>query len=179
MRNSQSPNAASNGWVEKLVVCCWVNSVISCVLVLLYLNEGSTYTTYTQVSDRPRCSFDYGSNGYTASCNLGGELLRFTTPSDNTGLISATAQVDESLGSRVALAESYKGNKSTFGLKFLSISSDTERKTKPMGKKDKYVLGTLVERGAISNRWPLHEYAHGNRHLRSFFPLYRILFCIR
>ncbi|KXX73103.1 hypothetical protein MMYC01_210595 [Madurella mycetomatis] len=139
IQKSQSPDAASFRWLGRDA-------------------RGSTYTSYTQISNRPGCSFDFGSDGYTASCNLGGELLQFTVPSTSenkiTGLLTARADVDDSLSSIVALAQRYRGNKSTFGLKFVSIGATGKGK-----EKHKFVLGRVVERGAINNRWPFHEYA--------------------
>ncbi|KAK3306495.1 uncharacterized protein B0T15DRAFT_142806 [Chaetomium strumarium] len=117
----------------------------------------STYTSYTQVSDRPGCSFDFGSNGYTASCNMGGELLQFTIPSNKKGLIWARAQVDGSLGSMVASAQKYRGHKSTFGLKFKTLRAVRKTETQPVPPA--LVLGAVVERGAFNNRWPFHEYS--------------------
>ncbi|RYP48275.1 hypothetical protein DL768_005828 [Monosporascus sp. mg162] len=47
------------------------------------------YVSYSEFSDHPACSFDFGHEGYAASCNYGGELLQMTAPSKNHGIVFA------------------------------------------------------------------------------------------
>ncbi|KAH6844634.1 hypothetical protein B0I37DRAFT_433101 [Chaetomium sp. MPI-CAGE-AT-0009] len=113
--------------------------------------RGSTYSSYTQFADRPACSFDFGSNGYTASCNLGGELCQLTIPSEEHGVITARGADEHSLGALIASMQRYTSNAFTFGLRLVSISST--RTSKNITVKQ----GPVVERGAFNHRWPFHE----------------------
>ena len=140
---------------------------------------GSTYSSYTQFSDRPACSFDFGSNGYTASCNLGGELCQLTIPSQKEGVITARGADKHSLSALIASMQRYTSNAFTFGLKLASIappqdstattvkqgsvvedSKDITTKQGSAAKVPEKIIveqGPVVERGAFNYRWPFHE----------------------
>ena len=85
--------------------------------------SGPEYVSYSQLSDLPACSFDFGDNGYAASSNYGGEVLQMTRPSDEHGIIFARGDFEYSLYLALARGQKERGGKSSFGLK-VSSSDD-------------------------------------------------------
>jgi hypothetical protein len=90
---------------------------------------GPEYVSYSQLSDLPACSFDFGDNGYAASSNYGGEILQMTTPSDEHGIIFARGDFEYSLYLALARGQKERGGKSSFGLK---VASSDEFATDPV-----------------------------------------------
>jgi len=90
---------------------------------------GAEYVSYSQLSDLPACSFDFGDNGYAASSNYGGEVLHMTTPSDEHGIIFARGDFECSLYLALARGQKERGGKSSFGLK---VASSDEFATDPV-----------------------------------------------
>ncbi|RYO85106.1 hypothetical protein DL766_006716 [Monosporascus sp. MC13-8B] len=117
-------------------------------------SRGTAYVSYSEFSNHPACSFDFGHEGYAASCNYGGELLQMTAPSDKHGILFARGDFEYSLYLSVARGQMEYGRKSAFGLKLPSSSSPAENNRDP-----RFCLGRMVERGCYNYRWPLNEYA--------------------
>lgn len=106
------------------------------------IRAGAEYVSYSQLSDLPACSFDFGDNGYAASANYGGELLQMTAPSDEYGIIFARGDFEYSLYLSLARGQQERGGKSSFGLK---VSCSDEFAKNPVS------LGRLV-RSDVSSR---------------------------
>lgn len=85
--------------------------------------RGPEYVSYSQLSDLPACSFDFGNDGFAASSNYGGELLQMTAPSKDHGLVFARGDFEYSLYLALARGQKKSGGKSAFGLK-LEISDE-------------------------------------------------------
>ncbi|RYP67448.1 hypothetical protein DL771_007226 [Monosporascus sp. 5C6A] len=116
--------------------------------------RGPTYVSYSDFSDRPACSFDFGQGGFAASCNYGGELLMMTAPSAQHGILFALGDFEYSLYLSLARGQRERGGKSTFGLKVASSSNFDANTTGP-----RFLLGSVVERGCYNYRWPFNEYS--------------------
>lgn len=68
------------------------------------------------------------------------------------GVITARGAAEHSLSSLIASMQRYTSNRSTFGLKLVSIST-------PCGATELMVeQGPVFERGSFNYRWPFHEY---------------------
>ncbi|KAK1833618.1 hypothetical protein QBC39DRAFT_302450 [Podospora conica] len=115
--------------------------------------RGPEYVSYSQLSDLPACSFDFGDNGYAASSNYGGEVLQMTTPSDEHGIIFARGDFEYSLYLALARGQKERGGKSSFGLK---VASSDEFATNPSGPR--YRPCCMIERGTYNYRWPFNEF---------------------
>jgi len=113
----------------------------------------STYASYNQFSDLPATSFDFGADGYTGSCNLGGELLQTTSPSPLCGFVSARGDYEDSAASIVARAQRISGGRATFGIKLVEPGGGAPEETSGA-----YERGLMVERGCFNFRWPLNRY---------------------
>ncbi|KAK4210373.1 hypothetical protein QBC37DRAFT_322240 [Rhypophila decipiens] len=114
---------------------------------------GPEYVSYSQLSDLPACSFDFGNDGFAASCNYGGELLQMTAPSDDHGLVYARGDFEYSLYLALARGQKEKGGKSAFGLKV--APSDELAKH---GEGPRFRPCCMVERGCFNYRWPFNEF---------------------
>ncbi|KAI0003932.1 hypothetical protein F4779DRAFT_601025 [Xylariaceae sp. FL0662B] len=121
--------------------------------------RGPTYISYSEFSDRPACSFEFGENGCAASCNYGGGLLHMSAKDENRGIIFAHGNFEPTYYSCLARAQRQQGDEATFGL---DIAVDR----KPFDKTDTRTyegsslrLGEMTERGCFNYRWPVNEYA--------------------
>ncbi|RYP71045.1 hypothetical protein DL769_004758 [Monosporascus sp. CRB-8-3] len=120
----------------------------------------STYVSYSEFSNRTACSFDFGADGYSGSCNYGGELLQVTSRSKKYSVVFARGDFEYSLNSALARGQRSIGGKSAFGLK----AAPPIHQRKPQGdatvNKDGHSvgLGPMIERGCFNYRWPFHEY---------------------
>jgi hypothetical protein len=148
---------------------------------------GPTYISYSELSNHAACAFDFGFDGYTASCNYGGELLQITAPSTEHGIAFARGDFEYSLYSSLARGQRSAGGKSTFSLKVASDDapytpgksadkdngrdkdgSKAENAIESRNKKEDengskgsgthLVLGSMIERGCFNYRWPFNEY---------------------
>ncbi|RYP76969.1 hypothetical protein DL770_007143 [Monosporascus sp. CRB-9-2] len=115
--------------------------------------RGPAYVSYSEFSDHPACSFDFGHQGYAASCNSGGELLQMTAPSKKHGIVFARGDFQYSLYLSLARGQRERGGKSTFGLK-LESSKDPDD-----ADGARFYLGPMVERGCYNYRWPFNQYS--------------------
>ncbi|RYP70483.1 hypothetical protein DL771_005420 [Monosporascus sp. 5C6A] len=114
-----------------------------------------TYISYSEFSDRTPCSFEFGADGFAASCNHGGELLHMSTRSEENGIIFARGDFEDSMYSALARAQRMSGGKSTFGLK---VAADQRPFDAAGGEKGStFALGPIVETGSFNYRWPFHE----------------------
>ncbi|RYP42700.1 hypothetical protein DL767_000069 [Monosporascus sp. MG133] len=135
--------------------------------------RGSAYVSYSELSDHPACSFDFGHKGYAASCNYGGELLQMTAPSKKHGIVFARGDFQYSLYLSLARGQRERGGKSTFGLKLesssgpddaVSPSHEIEALVEPISNTSlqsgaRLYLGSMVERGCYNYRWPFNQYS--------------------
>ncbi|TRX92928.1 hypothetical protein FHL15_006066 [Xylaria flabelliformis] len=149
-------------------------------------NRGASYISYTQFSHLPATSFEFGADGFAGACNSGGELLHFSAPSNDHGLIFARGAFNSSLYACISRAQTEYGGSATFGLRiardqvpYISSSrisngpklqttnhSKQEQKFRPLDEKCKgspegssFRLGGMIERGCFNYRWPLNEYS--------------------
>lgn len=133
---------------------------------------GPEYVSYSQLSDLPACSFDFGDNGYAASSNYGGEVLQMTTPSDEHGIIFARGDFEYSLYLALARGQKERGGKSSFGLKVASsdeFASNPVSLERPVLAAQPMITHTqqngpryrpccMIERGTYNYRWPFNEF---------------------
>ncbi|KAI1154425.1 hypothetical protein F4825DRAFT_472164 [Nemania diffusa] len=110
-------------------------------------NRGASYISYNQFSHLPATSFEFGADGFAGACNSGGELLHFSAPSKEHGLIFARGGFSNSLYACISRAQMEYGGSATFGLRIASSEASSFR------------LGEMIERGCFNYRWPLNEYS--------------------
>ncbi|KAK4121814.1 hypothetical protein N657DRAFT_98288 [Parathielavia appendiculata] len=79
-------------------------------------DRGAEYVSYSEFTDLPACSFDFGDQGYAASSNNGGNLLQMTARSDKHGIVFARGDFEYSLYLSLARGQRISGGKSAFGL---------------------------------------------------------------
>jgi hypothetical protein len=91
---------------------------------------GNAFVSYFRYNEHPACSFDFGQNGFAASCNYGGELLQVTAPSDDYGILFARGDFEYSLYLSLARGQRTKGGKSSFGLKMASTPEPPDNKVR-------------------------------------------------
>ncbi|KAM7197469.1 hypothetical protein V8F20_006614, partial [Naviculisporaceae sp. PSN 640] len=128
--------------------------------------KGPEYVSYSHLSDLPACSFDFGNDGYAASCNYGGELLQMTAPSDVHGLVFARGEFEYSLYLALARGQKEKGGKSAFGLKIALVDELARDKEGP-----RFRPCCMVERGCFNYRWPFNEFClHIDQKRPGFLP---------
>ncbi|PVH73146.1 hypothetical protein DL98DRAFT_659605 [Cadophora sp. DSE1049] len=118
--------------------------------------RGSAYISYTEHSHKAACSFDFGEEGYAASCNDGGKLLHMSAKSQQNGIIFAQGNFESTLYSSLARAQRSYVGLSTFGLE-LPVSPQQYDPDKRTGSAIR--LGEMIERGSFNHRWPFNEYA--------------------
>lgn len=113
-------------------------------------------------------SFDFGHEGYAASCNYGGELIHLSAKSASQGLIFARGNRCTSLSSSLAQAQGEFGGPATFGLEVSrnrdpgtpsGVAGDKfEKMHQGFASQSSFRPGQMIERGSFSHRWPFHEY---------------------
>ncbi|KAK0101193.1 hypothetical protein ONS96_006414 [Cadophora gregata f. sp. sojae] len=118
--------------------------------------RGSAYISYTEQSHKAACSFDFGEEGYAASCNDGGKLLHMSAKSKQRGIIFAQGNFESTLYSSLARAQRSYVGLSTFGLE-IPVSPQQYDPVKRTGSAIR--LGEMIERGSFNHRWPFNEYA--------------------
>ncbi|KAG4432069.1 hypothetical protein IFR05_012449 [Cadophora sp. M221] len=118
--------------------------------------RGSAYVSYTEFSQKAACAFDFGEDGYAASCNDGGKILHMSAKSEQSGIIFAQGNFDSTLYSSLARAQRTHGGQSTFGLE-IPVSPEPFNMLKKTGSALR--LGEMIERGSFNHRWPFNEYA--------------------
>ncbi|KAI0438685.1 hypothetical protein F4803DRAFT_554809 [Xylaria telfairii] len=122
-------------------------------------NRGASYISYNQFNHLPPTSFEFGADGFAGACNSVGELLHFSAPSKEHGLIFARGAFS---GSPYAIsgAQTEYGGSAAFGLRLArdqvpyvhSLSEWNEQGSS-------FRLGEMIERGCFNYRWPLNESA--------------------
>jgi hypothetical protein len=95
----------------------------------------------------PEKSFDFGADGYTASINLGHELLQLTAPDDKCGLVYVRGSFSDYPDAILARAQRRQGGKSTFGLKISTDVGPYELESRQPG-----------EQGFLNFRCPYVDY---------------------
>ncbi|KAJ4357329.1 uncharacterized protein N0V89_001904 [Didymosphaeria variabile] len=122
--------------------------------------RGIAYISYSQFSHLSATSFEFGSRGYAARCNYGGELLNLSSLSPQHGLIFANGDFSPSLHASIARGQLETGGPSTFGLK-VSMDQPPYHPSLLFGNKagSHFRLGNMLERGSFNYRWPFNEYA--------------------
>jgi hypothetical protein len=120
-------------------------------------DRGAAYISYSEFTDLPACSFDFGDRGYAASSNNGGDLLQMTARSDKHGILFARGDFECSLYLSLARGQRDRGGKSAFGLQVAEPerSADMNPGDEP---KFNYALGPIIERGCYNYRWPYNEF---------------------
>ncbi|KAJ8133220.1 hypothetical protein O1611_g403 [Lasiodiplodia mahajangana] len=127
-----------------------------CFNWLSHDNRGAAYISYNQFSHLPATSFEFGADGFAGACNNGGELLHFSAPSKEHGLIFARGAFSSSLYACISRAQMEYGGSATFGLR---IARDQMPYNKKSSKGSSFRLGEMTERGCFNYRWPLNEYS--------------------
>ncbi|KAI1746406.1 hypothetical protein F4680DRAFT_463577 [Xylaria scruposa] len=149
-------------------------------------NRGASYVSYNQFSHLPATSFEFGADGFAGACNSGGELLHFSAPSKDHGLIFARGAFTSSLYACISRAQTEYGGSATFGLRLArdqvpyvpaaSTSNGLELQTTRHSRQEQGIcsldekrehslggssfrLGGMIERGCFNYRWPLNEYS--------------------
>ncbi|KLU80931.1 hypothetical protein MAPG_00027 [Magnaporthiopsis poae ATCC 64411] len=117
-------------------------------------HRGPGYVSYSSLSDRPACAFEFGADGYAGSCNYGGELLHMAAPSPNTGIIFCRGHFERSMYASIARSQQVIGRLSTFGLKL----SNAKAAGLPINTEG-LRLGKILDRGSFNHRWPFVEYS--------------------
>ncbi|KAI1750062.1 hypothetical protein F4782DRAFT_548893 [Xylaria castorea] len=149
-------------------------------------DRGASYISYNQFSHLPATSFEFGADGFAGACNSGGELLHFSAPSKEHGLIFARGAFTSSLYACISRAQTEYGGSATFGLRIardqvpyvpstsrlngpkLQATSQSKQEEdirsleencdySPKGSS--FRLGGMIERGCFNYRWPLNEYS--------------------
>ncbi|KAI1652473.1 hypothetical protein F4813DRAFT_377824 [Daldinia decipiens] len=118
----------------------------------------STYINYIDFSNDSACSFDFGDNGYAASCDYGGGLLHMSARDKTKGVIFAHGGFKHTYHSSLSRAQRQQVVNATFGLR---IPDNQELFQQRDGSKDPpsmFELGDMIERGCFNYRWPFHEY---------------------
>ncbi|KAI1128833.1 hypothetical protein F5Y10DRAFT_291616 [Nemania abortiva] len=127
-----------------------------CFNWLSHDNRGASYISYNQFSHLPATSFEFGADGFAGACNNGGELLHFSAPSKEHGLIFARGAFSSSLYACISRAQMEYGGSATFGLR---IARDQVPYDKESSQGSSFRLGDMIERGCFNYRWPLNEYS--------------------
>ncbi|KAI4860066.1 hypothetical protein F4820DRAFT_462006 [Hypoxylon rubiginosum] len=123
--------------------------------------RGPTYISYSELSDRLACSFEFGENGCAASCNYGGELLNMSATDKEQGIIFAHGNFESTYYASLARAQRHDGGKATFGLG-IAVNQDplhTAASPNENSRDSRLELGQMTERGCFNYRWPYNEYA--------------------
>lgn len=92
--------------------------------------------------DESSRSLDFGSNGFTASLNIGHEILQVTAPDSRYGIVHARGSYADNPDAILARAQRSVGGKSTFGLKWSGDDVHTFRRTR------------IEYHGLLNFRWP-------------------------
>ncbi|XXG96150.1 hypothetical protein Hte_002429 [Hypoxylon texense] len=123
--------------------------------------RGPTYVSYSELSDRLACSFEFGDNGRAASCNYGGELLNMSAIDEEQGIIFAHGNFESTYYASLARAQRHDGGKATFGLGIAASQDPLSMAASSNQKSQNYrlELGQMTERGCFNYRWPYNEYA--------------------
>ncbi|KAI0382257.1 hypothetical protein F5Y04DRAFT_51599 [Hypomontagnella monticulosa] len=121
--------------------------------------RGPTYISYSEFADRSACSFEFGDNGYAASCNYGGELLHMSAKDDEKGVIFAYGDFERTYYSSLARAQRQNGGQATFGLGIAPNQEPFHDAEDPKDRGSNLKLGQMLERGCFNYRWPFNEYA--------------------
>jgi hypothetical protein len=103
------------------------------VLIRVIRELGPACVSYAEFSDHSACSFDFGENGFAASCNYGGELLQMTVPSNDHGIIFTHGDFEYSLYLALARGQRERGGKASFGMKLATSSKSTELHGQQLG----------------------------------------------
>ncbi|KAI0110815.1 hypothetical protein GGR51DRAFT_79405 [Nemania sp. FL0031] len=127
-----------------------------CFNWLTHENRGAAYISYNQFNHLPATSFEFGADGFAGACNNGGELLHFSAPSKEHGLIFARGAFSSSLYACISRAQTEYGGSATFGLRIARDQVPYDRKS---SKGSSFRLGEMIERGCFNYRWPLNEYS--------------------
>ncbi|KAI1380120.1 hypothetical protein F4677DRAFT_251475 [Hypoxylon crocopeplum] len=120
--------------------------------------RGPTYISYSEISDRLACSFEFGENGCAASCNYGGELLHMSAKDDEKGIIFAHGDFESTYYSSLARAQRQHGGQATFGLGIAANQEPYHTADDPMDRGSNVTIGPMMERGSFNYRWPFNEY---------------------
>lgn len=134
---------------------------------------GPSYTSYSQYSHLPYCSFEWGNEGYAGSCSHGGELLYLSQPSKKTGLLIVRGHFATSLYASLSRSQTDFGGPSTFGLEVTRYpyaydpagKEGTEAQLKEQAQRTKkdhsgvqsgssFALGDMIDRGSFNYRYP-------------------------
>ncbi|KAI1088105.1 hypothetical protein F5B19DRAFT_486192 [Rostrohypoxylon terebratum] len=121
-------------------------------------SRGPTYISFSAFSDRPACSFDFGDEGYAASCNYGGELLQMSARDDSDGLVFAHGDFERTYYSSLARAQRKNGRQATFGLGIARNQKLSEHVDDKSKRGSNLEIGEMIERGCFNYRWPFNEY---------------------
>ncbi|KAI2618569.1 hypothetical protein GGS26DRAFT_584916 [Hypomontagnella submonticulosa] len=121
--------------------------------------RGPTYISYSEFAERSACSFEFGDNGYAASCNYGGELLHMSAKDDEKGVIFAYGDFERTYYSSLARAQRQSGGQATFGLGIAANQDSFHDADDPKERGSNLKLGQMIERGCFNYRWPFNEYA--------------------
>ncbi|PVH73831.1 hypothetical protein DL98DRAFT_43469 [Cadophora sp. DSE1049] len=108
---------------------------------LIQRKSGEWWTRLDEEDGLSR-SLDFGSDGYTASLNMGHELLQITAPDSRYGIVHARGSYADNPDAILARAQRSTGGKSTFGLKWLGGNQHTYRRTR------------IEYHGLLNFRWP-------------------------
>lgn len=121
---------------------------------------GPNYISYSESSDRQACSFDFGDNGCSASCDYGGELLNMSSKDEEEGIIFATSGLENTYRSSLDHAQRHSGGggKAIFGLR-IAVDQEPFHKVDLKDRGSRLKLGQMTERGCFNYRWPYNEYA--------------------
>ncbi|KAI0552484.1 hypothetical protein F4679DRAFT_534257 [Xylaria curta] len=129
-------------------------------------NRGASYISYNEFSHLPATSFEFGADGFAGACNNGGELLHFSAPSKEHGLIFARGAFSSSLYACISRAQTEYGGSATFGLRLARNQVPYGHPRSGINEKSAYSrqgssfrLGGMIERGCFNYRWPLNEYS--------------------
>ncbi|KAI6084000.1 hypothetical protein F4821DRAFT_179586 [Hypoxylon rubiginosum] len=123
-------------------------------------DRGPNYISYSESSDRQACSFDFGDNGCSASCDYGGELLNMSSKDEEEGIIFATSGLENTYRSSLDHAQRHSGGggKAIFGLR-IAVDQEPFHKVDLKDRGSRLKLGQMTERGCFNYRWPYNEYA--------------------
>ncbi|KAI0113423.1 hypothetical protein F4814DRAFT_460539 [Daldinia grandis] len=120
--------------------------------------RGSSYINYSDFSNDSACSFDFGDDGYAASCDYGGGLLHMSARDQKQGVIFAHGDFKNTYHSSLSRAQRQQVVNATFGLRIPDNQELFKQKVDSENPPSMFELGDMIERGCFNYRWPFHEY---------------------
>jgi hypothetical protein len=114
-----------------------------------------TEDAFSAWADQPITPFDFGDSGFTACCNIGGEILEITAPSNLCGYVSVKGAVEDSADSLLSRVQRPVEEKATFSLK---VTTRKQSGDDPQKKDGRITLGPAHESGCLNHRWPFTKH---------------------